>query len=605
MPRVPNRRAFFIHIPRTGGTSVERGVGIAKQYAHLMQAAGQTAEKNRVCYGNIQAQSGARIELDHATAPMLRERVPDLGALYVFAVARNPYDRLVSQFCYARQHGPRLHKRLDPTASFDCYVRTLYKNWDDIVTHPDHWRASHVLPQCAFVDGIDNVHVFRTETLCRDWQHICFELELPHTKLPRARASRNKPRMTAELAKLVYEMYRGDFERFGYDERSWQQPAARAVLVDNSKHHFHYETIESAIDMLPALAWPAKVDAQTKITVLVSSQLKPSTEEWKYLAALHPGLAIHNRPTNAAYDLHVFVTAYPATVDKLDPRAPSCRYIMHNFDGQARDKRFFYLAPHVAKVSPQQWYLPLSLPFASGERPASLSPVVVIQGSLVRRDWSLLAAMLHGLRELRAAQPFIIRIVGKGEQLPKCLEPYKDWIDLRLNLDFKQYHQSFADAHAIMTCTSKADNMAGYYTSKLSSSLSYGLAYNLPIICDQELSRAYRLPKAYVGKHGLRDAVQDFYKQRRLTADRSGTPPAAPHSLRKLRLGGRIGRSRCTPAPGPCTPRTPAPPAPPRPALTAPARGGTSRAARARGIAPASRRARRRRARPRIRRTEH
>jgi hypothetical protein len=520
MPVVPGKAAFFVHVPRTGGTSVEQALGIREAYLRLIacKSTQMHPAKEKALYGNIcvPGHPESVLELDHATADMIRTRVPHLDRMYVFTIVRNPYDRFVSQYCYARKSGPRVHKQHKPMRSFEQYVRVMHANWQATLNHKSHWAVSHLLPQWQFTEGIANVRIYRTETLVRDWQEICFELKHPRGKLPRARESKSKPLMNQELADLIFEMYARDFELFGYERDSWKQTNISNVLLDNQKYNFHYETIESAIDMLPALAWPHRVGTNTKLTLLVHKAAVEDANTQiaiKYLEEKKKLLVVTS--TEGHFDLQVFITAYPDTsrLRALEGRADpeNQRFIMHKYDGASdtRDPRRFWLCPHVAL--PGRWYLPLSLPFApTCPKRRGRVPIIVIQGSLARRDWGQLASILKRAKAWMHIHPFCIRIIGKGKCLPECLKPYRSHIDLRLNLDFIAYHGCFTDAYAIMSCISRK-NEPTYYTSRLSSSFSYGIAYKLPIICDDILARLYRLQGAYTGPNRLRDAVRSFY----------------------------------------------------------------------------------------------
>lgn len=149
---------------------------------------------------------------------------------FKFSFVRNPYDRLVS--CFAdkilnssvRGHGlPKMPRALfelgfRPKMSFERFLRLA-------VSLPDNIADRHVLSQHAFVtdkDGsllLDDLGCF--ENLASDVARIfgCLgaQVALPHCNASPKRASWQSY-YTPELAKLVRNRYRKDFELFGYSE---------------------------------------------------------------------------------------------------------------------------------------------------------------------------------------------------------------------------------------------------------------------------------------------------------------------------------------------------------------------------------------------------
>lgn len=517
MPLFNNDKAFFIHIPRCGGTSIEAELGIRQVHLYKCKLDDRVAEKDRACMGNTPAPNARIFELDHATAAMIRARVPDIDDKFVFAVVRNPYDRLVSEFCYQQEKGSRRVQGVC-TDSFANFVRSLHRAWPSVLSHPNHWKVSHLLPQHLFIDGLP-ARLYRTETLASDWQDICFRLRRHMSQLPRLNVSRRLPQYTRELADLVFSIYEQDFARLGYDRDSWQPANVLShVLVDNTNAHFHYEILESIMgDMLPTVAWPHRVSAhRTHITVALHNKVMHGTAWTSMLRYLRQQwgarltFVIGQESLPEHCDLHVFATAYPNDLDTLGARAKAPperrRFIMHRYDGAVPPaKHCFWLAPHLA--SP--WFIPTRLPFSAVPRLKPRRPVVVVQGSLDRRSWSELVGLLMDARSWFAQYPFTLRIVGRGTALPDELVQFKSIIDLRLNPDFIAFHRAFDDACAVLACINRRDEPT-YFTSRLSSSISYAVAYKLDLICCQELADLYHMP----GTQTLRQVVEACYTPR-------------------------------------------------------------------------------------------
>ena len=149
------------------------------------------------------------------------------------------------------------------------------------------------------------------------------------------------------------------------------------------------------------------------------------------------------------------------------------------------------------------------LPFKN-EKQNSENPIFIIQGELKRRNWNLVKKIL----ERKYDTDFKIKIVGKGE-IPKVLEDllytYSDKIILKRNLNFQDYHREFLDCYGIIPLISKEEN-ASYYKNKLTSSINYGLAYDLWFLIDKDLQEIYNLKKSKTYTNNIDDIFENFLK---------------------------------------------------------------------------------------------
>jgi hypothetical protein len=86
--RINGKIILFIHIPKTGGTSIERA----------LQEEGPEAlfNSNRI--------AGLQCPPQHFHGDILSNIIGDGFIDYAFCVVRNPIDRIVSEFFYLTQH---------------------------------------------------------------------------------------------------------------------------------------------------------------------------------------------------------------------------------------------------------------------------------------------------------------------------------------------------------------------------------------------------------------------------------------------------------------------------------------------------------------------
>lgn len=210
---VSHRRRFvFIHVPKTAGGSLKRALlaqcddavspGIAVQ--RVQQAIGnhfQVAIKNALARhiqsGPLRYFVTAR---GHPTAAMTLLCHPTYYSYRKFAFVRNPFDRIVSSYEYARQEQGY-------EGEFADYVRNCRRYLPPQVNSVFFYRRK-------LVDWIG-----RFETLDDDLEYLSNWLELPRLALGhrnRTVRARYDDYMTPSLKRLVVEAYSSDFAAFNY-----------------------------------------------------------------------------------------------------------------------------------------------------------------------------------------------------------------------------------------------------------------------------------------------------------------------------------------------------------------------------------------------------
>jgi hypothetical protein len=211
MPISRALKCIFVHIPRTGGTSIEVALDLFGDWR---------LENRQSMFGLISSpeligQIKSSPFLQHLGVKELRALRPgEFASFFRFAFVRNPWDRLVSVYSRmdthmemsARKAGIDLHK-----ASFDEFVE-----WTE------HFVHVHLLPQCSFVfdeQGDCGVHfIGRYERLGADFGIICERLGI-HSELPHRNASKRGAyrQYYSDLTRSIVERrYSQDIERFGY-----------------------------------------------------------------------------------------------------------------------------------------------------------------------------------------------------------------------------------------------------------------------------------------------------------------------------------------------------------------------------------------------------
>lgn len=190
----------FIHIPKTGGTSINRALGLADE---------------------------------HKTALQLRGRlgVQRWERKFRFAFVRNPWDRAVSAFKFARD---RNKDSRFVALSFRDWLRLAY-----VDRHPLYFDIPvSFLPQFGWIsDDSDRVlvdFIGRFENLSADFANVCERIGRKAPALPHHNSTKRddyRSYYDDESIEIIARWYKKDIEHFGYEF----SPSAAIALRQTQK----------------------------------------------------------------------------------------------------------------------------------------------------------------------------------------------------------------------------------------------------------------------------------------------------------------------------------------------------------------------------------
>lgn len=216
MPISHRHQAIFVHIPKTGGTSIEAALGMhgSRQDIGIVPYPNQEIDREHL-YGR---------GLQHLTVEGLQAELGDeamFRTYFKFSIVRNPWDRLVSTGAWSGRKwatGRPLERD-----EFDAFVRQVHAAFRaGFPSSAAEVPVRHVIPQSRFVlDAAGRTAVDflgRFETLPQDWRTIRERLGCD-VELPTRMGSRHRPYREYyddETRELVAEMYASDIEAFGY-----------------------------------------------------------------------------------------------------------------------------------------------------------------------------------------------------------------------------------------------------------------------------------------------------------------------------------------------------------------------------------------------------
>jgi chondroitin 4-sulfotransferase 11 len=190
-------KSIFIHIPKTGGTSIKK---ILSKYDFELMSLHQAQD------GSNDDKTGAYII---GTANRLKRGISDeiWNNYFKFTFVRNPYSRALSNYFFLKYN-----KKI-------CFNKFLKKKFNNII---DVWHFT--LPQSRHIYNnkkkllVDFIGHF--ENLQEDFNNICDKIGIIPTKLPYLNKSNkiNKNKLLNNTnKKTIYNKFKEDFENFNYN----------------------------------------------------------------------------------------------------------------------------------------------------------------------------------------------------------------------------------------------------------------------------------------------------------------------------------------------------------------------------------------------------
>lgn len=206
------RGYVFIHIPKTGGTSLALALEARAMKDDMMLGDTPKARRRR---RRLAGKATAGRLWKHSTLADIEGLVPDedLRGLFAFTLVRNPWDRMVSYYHWLRAQ------------SFDHMAVKLAKQYDfsAFVTHPHSIATQRRHPARRYMlhaDGVEQCAAYiRLEHFAQDarplFDHLGFTLTLPHEN--RSGRHADYRRYYDDPARdAVAEACAEDIARFGY-----------------------------------------------------------------------------------------------------------------------------------------------------------------------------------------------------------------------------------------------------------------------------------------------------------------------------------------------------------------------------------------------------
>lgn len=218
-------KLIFVHVGRTGGTSVERvlapalGLPFTDTYLCSEVVAKRLNVRGPFAHWARERDVGGNYNCKHATARQLKCILgTQIWESYTkFSIVRNPFDRLVSVYHFYQQAAGYSSHPMRDYSTFAEFVGAVRS--DSSVAMDANRMSDSILAS----DGAPLVDVIlRYETLQQDFSQFLDRYNFPALQLPREnRSERSRSLLDyyqADDIETITKVYKRDFDNFGYSK---------------------------------------------------------------------------------------------------------------------------------------------------------------------------------------------------------------------------------------------------------------------------------------------------------------------------------------------------------------------------------------------------
>ena len=199
-------RCIFVHIPKTGGTSIENLIWPGPRTTAELWMGFIDKFHNKYQTGGLQ----------HLLATQIRAEVGSeiFARYYKFSIVRNPWDKTVSQFS-------SMETREDLRDFIGMKKGDSFKKYIELIAKTRHVQWE---PQVNFLRDANGEslvdYVGRFETFTESVLHVLNTIGISARSIPHENASRRGPYhqyYDPESIEMVANLYAQDIDTFGYE----------------------------------------------------------------------------------------------------------------------------------------------------------------------------------------------------------------------------------------------------------------------------------------------------------------------------------------------------------------------------------------------------
>lgn len=208
----PGRNYIFVHVPKTGGTSLALALEDRAMKDDILIGDTPKARRRR---SRLKGANAAGRLWKHSTLADIDGLVSGafIDTAFVFTLVRNPWDRMVSYY----------HWLQDQTFDHPAVRLAAQMDFVDFVSAPQVRKTMQASPAQHYMTdarGTERCDLYiRLEAFDADaeplWDHLGFALDLPQSN-PSTRERDYRPYYTDAAHAAVAQACATDIERFGY-----------------------------------------------------------------------------------------------------------------------------------------------------------------------------------------------------------------------------------------------------------------------------------------------------------------------------------------------------------------------------------------------------
>lgn len=220
MPFKTEEKIIFIHIPKTGGTSIEEVFEINHPENFCFYRWGidqfEFIEKHK----HLTNSEKINFEPQHYTIDLLKELIEDYNSYFKFTFVRNPYTKLLSEYYWLKNQILNDYSKFN-SADFHSWCSEFLANIN----------SSHKEPQINYIDETVNF-IGKYENFSNDFEILVKHLinssseftkyqnkAIPLLNTTGLNKSILIPSILQETKELIYKTYTLDFIKFNYDSQ--------------------------------------------------------------------------------------------------------------------------------------------------------------------------------------------------------------------------------------------------------------------------------------------------------------------------------------------------------------------------------------------------
>ena len=194
---IPKHNAFFIHIPKTGGNSIEffflRDMNV--------QVSTENSKNVFIDHKDLVLGNFNGVQTAHYKAQQLQQNEKFCNSNYRFTIVRHPVERFLSEYAWrnGNDNGTKLDRLLNELVEQKDY--RLHSCWEYIT-----------VDNKLCVDD-----VFRLEDISNMEKTLSKKLGIPFVMPHDNKSKKEKPTLTKSQLDIIRRVWAKDFEEFGYE----------------------------------------------------------------------------------------------------------------------------------------------------------------------------------------------------------------------------------------------------------------------------------------------------------------------------------------------------------------------------------------------------